>query len=138
MKNLLTLIAALFLTFTGYAQTRTGNYTKVTADHHGTKSFASTTIKYKPGIISIGPKFISIDSTGAKPQVYQIVSRSNVEDLQYDDDSRHYAIEKLTLIYAGKSGLKAMEAILMLDQDKKTITDLILKKSKSQEITYTF
>lgn len=134
--NVLTVAAIIVVLLSGqaHAQTRSGHYSKVTADRwtkEGTAS--SSTVKYKTGSLIVAPTMLYIDTNTAKPQVYEIVNRGVIDPYDYGD-----YIQLATLVYPGKSGLKAMEVVFYIGKDKKTITDVILKKSKHYDLTYTF
>lgn len=132
-KQIITILS-LGVVMTAHAQTRKGNYCKVTTDHWNTKTDQSTTtIKRKVGTLCVNDKTIVIDSTGEKPQAYAIVKRGNVETYDYGD-----FIQGLYVLYPAKTGLKAEEVILYISKDRKTITDVIFKRTAHSNVTYTF
>jgi hypothetical protein len=137
MKKLLIIISVL-AAGSAYGQTRTGAYNKIQADHWKDGAESTSVIKRVKGSLKVEQSVILIDSGGVKPQAYDIVKRSNVQDYCYDDVPAHYGIQFLTVLYQTKSSRRVMDVILMFGRDKRTITDVILKKSKHSNVTYTF
>lgn len=139
--NKLLLITAISLVMLAQAaaQTRSGAYNRVVTDKWNSKTDESQKlIKWHNGTIKVSKGAIIIDSTTDKRQLFQIVKRSDVQDFCYDDVPVHYGIQFFPVIYTPKDAVKVMEGYFLLDKDKKTITDVVFKKSKSSNITYTF
>jgi len=133
MKNLISILTViaivLICTFSIKAQTRAGHYSKITADHWDKEGGKSTTVKYKTGLLVIDADKLTIDTTS-----YQIVNRGGIDAYDYGD-----YIQLANLLYKTKKGsLKAIEVVFYIAKDKKTITDVILKRNKHYDQTYTF
>lgn len=141
MKAFLTMIAVAIVV-TAHAQTRTGQYEAIQTLHVETHTGAlkSKLIAMKTGNIQVADKLVTIDldADQSRRQVFTIVSRSEVQDYCYDDDPAAYGIQFLQTFYPFKDGLKYCRIVLLFAKDKKTITDVIVQKSKSSEVCYRF
>lgn len=124
MKRLLTLLG-LFAALTGHAQAYGGKYVSITNEHWSKGVKTSQTTKFKPGVITISKQTIKVDTT-----LYVIVSHSNV--IPADEG---YFEQQLILIHSKNGKYKALDCVLLLKPDK-TISEVILHKTKNTVISY--
>lgn len=138
MKRLVLLFIVIGMGASGYAQTRSGTYNRVVTDQWQTKTDKSvSTTRWRNGTIQVKHNLIMIDSAAADRQVYNIMSRSEISECDYDDGPK-VQIQFFTAMYLNKYGAQIIKGYFMLTRNKKIITDVVFRPANHTEITYRF
>lgn len=127
MKKQILTIALLAAGLSGFAQTYNGHYKQVTTDHYKDNNKTATSTKFKSGEFIISADQIKIDD-----ESYTIIKRDAAE---LEDEN--YFTQAMIILTKSKTGTyKAMDCIIGLKPDKKTVYYVLLKKTKSTKVGY--
>ena len=123
--NILTIIAILILcTFRVKAQNL--KYKSIVTDHFKNGAKTTSTTKFKPGLISIKGSVMLIDT-----ETFTIIKHEAIET----GDEGYFQQPVLVVTQTKKGAYKVLECVLLLNHNK-TIAEVIIKKSKSSNVSY--
>ena len=125
IKLILT-IAGLLTSVLSHAQTFSGQYQSATTQHYKNGLHTSNTTKFKPGAISVTRESINIDTVS-----YVIVKHGG----NVSEDEGQFSQSLVIMTTTKKGGYKALDCVLLLKPDK-SISEVILKKTKATVVSY--
>lgn len=127
MKKPIITIFSLLVAFTAHAQTFNGTYKSQVTDHVKNGSKFSSVTKFKGGRCIISPNTITLDTAS-----FTVLKHGNLEIA----DENYFTQSLMAVTMTKKGAYKVYDIVLLIKPDKKTITDVVLKKSKATTVSY--